>query len=376
MTESQKFYTPVWEYQGFQLVSRPDSPNYHIAWTERGHRRFKRKSTRTSDLEEAQQVLVRHARRHGRSTLKEPDEVLVLDLIDDYVNRDPGRKPCCDAVVRHLETFCRTFGTRTVADLSLSKQEDYIRWRRDALLKGGYTGSNGTIARELVVLRAALRYGWQRGLLANPPYVKSLPAPPPRQRYLSVDEVHRLLDACDADHTRMFIRLGVHTLQRPGAILGLRVEQVDLDAGRIDFLPPGALQTKKRKPVVPITGTLYPHLETAVQNSLSGHVIEFRGKPIKSIRRTFNKARDLAGLGSDVCPYTLRHTGATLMSAAGVPLREISGMLAHTDARTTELYAKHSPDFMSHATRALDSLFGPEEGECAPKDMGFVTGGG
>ncbi len=26
------FYEPVWEYEGFTLVRRPDSPNYFIYW--------------------------------------------------------------------------------------------------------------------------------------------------------------------------------------------------------------------------------------------------------------------------------------------------------------------------------------------------------
>ena len=26
------FYTEVWEYEGYKLVTRPDSPNYFIYW--------------------------------------------------------------------------------------------------------------------------------------------------------------------------------------------------------------------------------------------------------------------------------------------------------------------------------------------------------
>ncbi|MEC9377599.1 MAG: tyrosine-type recombinase/integrase, partial [Candidatus Latescibacterota bacterium] len=63
-----------------------------------------------------------------------------------------------------------------------------------------------------------------------------------------------------------------------------------------------------------------------------------------------------SGLGSDVCAYTLRHTSATWLAAAGVPLRDIAGMMGHSTVRVTELYAKFSPDFLRNAAETMDGL--------------------
>ena len=49
------------------------------------------------------------------------------------------------------------------------------------------------------------------------------------------------------------------------------------------------------------------------------------------------------------------------MAAAGVPLRQIAGMLGHTEQRTTELYAKHHPDFLQAAASTLETLFGDQQ---------------
>ena len=122
-------------------------------------------------------------------------------------------------------------------------------------------------------------------------------------------------------------------------------------------MPQGAIQSQKRKPVVPITDSLMAPVTEAVHNSLSGRVIEFKGQPVKSIRTSFNKARKRAGLGTDVSPYVLRHTGATLLASEGVDLRQIAGMLGHTVMKTTEMYAKHAPEFLGDAKNALDRLF-------------------
>ena len=52
------FYEPVWDYDEYQLVKRPDTPNYHIYWTPRTGERSQRKSTGTSDLQKAKQRLI------------------------------------------------------------------------------------------------------------------------------------------------------------------------------------------------------------------------------------------------------------------------------------------------------------------------------
>jgi site-specific recombinase XerD len=51
----------------------------------------------------------------------------------------------------------------------------------------------------------------------------------------------------------------------------------------------------------------------------------------------------------------LRHTGATWAAADGVDMRQLAGMMGHSQQRTTELYAKHHPSFMRDVTHSLDA---------------------
>jgi len=56
-----------------------------------------------------------------------------------------------------------------------------------------------------------------------------------------------------------------------------------------------------------------------------------------------------------VTPHTLRHTAATWMAQAGVPMWVISKYLGHTSTRTTErIYAHHDPSFLMEAKEALE----------------------
>lgn len=357
------FYKPVWEYEGYQLVERPDTPYYYIYWKPPRSTRSRRKSTSTGDLRTAQRLLVEFAKSQSRPLRRTPDRVPLLEVMCDYVQErtktDVAYVPAARGVLKHITRFIEQDGIEYVSDFTLDAQQRYVDWRRAVLLEGGHGASNGTMNRELGVVKAAMRWSWKRGRLESVPAVQMLPAPPPRDRFLRLHEVRRLLEACDKDHLRLYVMLALHTLQRPSAIFSLRVEQVDLEWNRIDFLPAGSIQSNKRRPVVPITPSLRSYLEVAIECSESGYVLEFMGHPICSVKGAFRTACRRAGL-QDVTPYTLRHTGATLMAAGGVPMRQIAGMLGHTETRTTEIYAKHHPDFLSDAARSLERMFGEQ----------------
>jgi len=84
------------------------------------------------------------------------------------------------------------------------------------------------------------------------------------------------------------------------------------------------------------------------------YVIEWAGAPVKSIKRAFRAAVMRAGLDKAVTPHVLRHTAASWMAEAGIPMSEIAAVLGHRDSRTTErVYAKFSPEYLQKAVRAL-----------------------
>ncbi len=106
--------------------------------------------------------------------------------------------------------------------------------------------------------------------------------------------------------------------------------------------------------MVPINETLYDVLVAAREGAMTDHVIEWAGQPVKSIKRGFREAVKRAGLGADVTPHVLRHTAASWMAEAGVPMSEIAAVLGHRDSRTTErVYARYSPEYLQRAVRAL-----------------------
>ena len=73
---------------------------------------------------------------------------------------------------------------------------------------------------------------------------------------------------------------------------------------------------------------------------------------------TMAKIAERAGLGHWT-PNELRHSAASLLSAAGVPLEEIADVLGHTSTRMLEQHYRHQvkPSIDAHVG-AIESLFG------------------
>jgi integrase len=147
--------------------------------------------------------------------------------------------------------------------------------------------------------------------------------------------------------------IALYTGARRGAILGLQWSQIDLIRGRIDFNEPGRPRTKKRRPHIPIPRALLSTLRRTQPRSTAQYVIAYEGERVKSITTGFNSAAARAGI-PECTSHTLRHTAGTWMAQRGVSLREIAGYLGHSEARTTELYAHHHPDYMTAARKAFE----------------------
>ena len=98
-----------------------------------------------------------------------------------------------------------------------------------------------------------------------------------------------LLHAAHRPHIKLFILIGMTTGARRGAILDLAWTRVKLDEGVIDFHYPNKFITKKRRSVVPIRQKLITALREAKSMATTTSVIEWNGKPVKSIKTAFQK---------------------------------------------------------------------------------------
>jgi len=135
---------------------------------------------------------------------------------------------------------------------------------------------------------------------------------------------------------------------------------VDFERRLIHYDRRGRRENKKRRAVVPINAVALAELQAQRLAAVTEHVIEFRGRRVASVKNGFSAACRRAGI-DDCSPHVLRHSAATHMVMAGVPMVEIARMLGDSVAMVEQVYGKHSPDFLRGAADALAGEVGPRE---------------
>jgi integrase len=341
--------------QGPQLRQRKDRGNtYEIRWTDTSGR-DRRLSTGTSDRGEAHKLFGewlenREPDRIEWTAPRRAAQTSIADVLDLYATEHAPQVIGTQTIGYAMRALLDWWGDRTCDYIRPETCRAYVR-ARDV--------KPATAARELSVMSAALGYAFKNGKLVDRPFVELPPKSEGRDRWLTRSEAARLLwesrrDPQARGHLPLFILLALATGARPTALFELRWTQIDFDRGIVNLNQPGRQQTNKRRPVIPLPRRLRWFLLRAHSRASSPYVLSFHGRQIGSVKKAFRRARDRAGLGPDVIPYTLRHTCGTWAAQAGVDLWLIGGWLGHTQQRTTELYAHHSPGHLAAVRKVMD----------------------
>lgn len=292
---------------------------------------------------DAERVAREIARRIVRPELSACCADIVCAYLEDWKNRPAPKRPG-SGTIYGAQNVLAVFAGHQPHQITREECRAYVAARRDA------GAADGTIRRELGILAAALRWN------GSPPASFELPPPsPPRQRWLTREEVARLLDAAQTTpHVHAFIHLAIATGARREAILELQWEtHIDFKAGRVWL---GFKEGGKGRATVPMTDALRLALHNGRQIATTPWVIEYAGKPVRSIRKALAGVYARAGVeGVDAPAHVLRHTAGAWMAQAGVPMLEISRRLGHASIATTEKHYAHlHPDFMQASTKALE----------------------
>jgi len=342
---------PRLDAPNYRLVQRGD--RFYVRWWQDGA--WQRISTGQTERRAAERWRAQFAA--GRGTPDAPEQPSISLILDGYL---ADRRP----VVRSYDTLevCAKALRRHLGDLQpdhLTKERArfYAARRRAEGYEVGPPHArrrkpvqDGTILRELLMLRAACKWAHGEAWIHAVPHIEVPRQPPPRERWLTREEADRLLDAAIAPHIRAFLAIALYTAARAGAVLDLTWDRVNLAAGLIDL---GAVAGGKARAVVPIADRLRPILEEALQLATCPFVVEYTGRRVASVKTGTRAAARRAGLPG-VTPHILRHTAATWMAMKNVPMEQIARLLGHADSRVTErVYAKHTPDYLRGAIQAL-----------------------
>lgn len=173
-----------------------------------------------------------------------------------------------------------------------------------------------------------------------------------RTRYLSDDEIRRLVNACPPDF-RKLVQAAVFTGCRYGELIQLQVADLNRDSGTLLIR---LSKSGKRRHVV-LTEEALAFFEDIAAGKRSTVLLLTRedgtawGKSHQ--QRPLAEACKRASITPSANFHALRHTHASRLAMRGVPMAVIATQLGHSDTRMAERHYAHlAPTYVAQAIRA------------------------
>jgi integrase len=231
----------------------------------------------------------------------------------------------------------------SLRSINLAAVESYVTLRLAA------NANPQTVNRELSVLRHMLKRAvrWEyleRDPVGQWPFSKETGYR--RQRFLTKDEIDRLLTACAATratYLRAFVVVALNTGMRRNEILSLTCKSVDWENRVATLTDTKNGETRH----VPLNDAAVEALRTLPGDQL------FPVKDGHAVSHTFRRAVRRAGI-ENFRLHDLRHCFASYQAMAGTPMRGLQALLGHKDPRMTLRYSHLSDDYLHAAVNSVN----------------------
>lgn len=146
--------------------------------------------------------------------------------------------------------------------------------------------------------------------------------------------------------TRFLLATGL----RLGECLHCRWEHIDIQ-NRVMVIPSVNAKSKKTDSI-PLNDAAIQVLHECDRSMPHPFANPTTGKPFVSIKKTFNKLLQQAGI-EGVTAHTLRHTAASMMINAGRSLYDVQKVLRHSSSTVTEKYSHPSRETVMAASDTI-----------------------
>ena len=216
--------------------------------------------------------------------------------------------------------------------------------------------ADASINREMATLRHIFSKAVEWDMIDRNPFEKGksllLKVNNQRIRYLTEDEIAKLLDQCRLQkHLHRIVTCAINTGMRRGEILTLRWEQI-----RNGFIYLEKTKTKNRREI-PINHDLARVFkEIRKEQELSSkYVFTYNSRTIQRVERAFKGAVRRAGI-KDFKFHDLRHTFASHVIMRGGSLKDVQELLGHKTMSMTLRYSHLSQEHKKKAVNLLNGL--------------------
>jgi len=273
--------------------------------------------------------------------VKEQSATTFDEIAELFLTYSRSNKLSWERDERSVALLRGTFGGKRLDQITPLDVEQYKNARRKLV-------GPATVNKELACFKTMFSKAVIWGKAAANPVKKVtfFREPPGRVRFLSLEEIQRLL-AEAAEHLKPILLVALHTGMRKSEILSLTWRDVDLRQ-RIIYVRTSKNGTARE---VPMADPVYATLSRLVLDD--GPVFRHAdGSRVVSIRTAFDRAVRRAKI-EEFSFHDLRHTFASYLVMNGVELVTVKELLGHKAIQMTLRYAHLSP---LHKRSAVNTL--------------------
>ena len=171
---------------------------------------------------------------------------------------------------------------------------------------------------------------------------------------LTIEDAQKIMH-CAAPHLRwaMEVCFNLGTRSGESELLSLKWSDVDYEKKMVHVY---GRKTKTDR-FIPVRDEFLKKLAEKQAVARTGHIIEFRGRPIRMIRNAFRQAVRKAQITYPVRMYDLRHLFATSLISAGASIGSVSKLMGHARISTTvNVYYQVKQEELERAMSILPKL--------------------
>lgn len=340
--------------------------HYQVTIRKKGYktvtRTFEKKSQAISWANKIETQMNEGTYKENPDVVIESGEKLIRmsDLINHYKNNiAPVKYSYSDKYTVMYDWWIDKIGNIKIKELSASMLASCKRILMSEKIyrKSGETvRSNNTINKYLMALSAILTYAVKELEIIdiNPmSKVSIMPKPNGRTRFLSLDEIELLLNACKnhSDMLYLFVMIALSTGGRYSEVLNLQIKDIDFQNNQLFYL-----DTKnKTNRGVPVNADLIGLIKDYAQkNSIDDYIfINKSSGKLYYIREALQKIIKDIGL-KDFHIHDIRHTTASYIAMNGGSLLDIAEILGHKSLvmarRYSHLTQKHTASVLNKVT--------------------------
>lgn len=352
-----------------RVFTRTDRPGFYIRFRLRGHEVERYAGP---DRKTANELLGELLRKTAREDLLGERTVAAISASDlkplflAFLEAKHGAETI-RGDERRVERIVEFFGTRPLREVTSGDVQDLLTTLKTEGL------ATGTRNRYLSVASLMFRFAIDKGAALDNP-AKGIARPREEQRpiaFVSSADVDAILAVETDATTRAVFRVLADTGLRRGEVGRLEWRDVDLTRGIVLVR-----RSKIGKPrEVPLTAKASEAF--GVLKSLRGAVPMkgadpvFVGVRLDTLTNRFHRAAKAAGFALRL--HDLRHSCASRLAQAGVPLPTVGAILGHRCWTTTARYANHVP--AGAAVEAIRRLDAKPEKAADSTEIGGQAGG-